>query len=406
MASIARENLFANIPRLVIAQAGILFAVSLVTLQTGIFLGFSRSVSALVDQSKADMWITPKSVDHLGVGIPLQYERLGQTRQVEGVARAEAVIFRGDVWRNSRDETATITLIGLDPQARLFAPLTLSQGNLSDLKPAYTLLVDKSNLGDLNVTKVGDKGVIGGLPAEVAGFTQGVQSIIFSPIVFMSLQSAKAYTTTPPATRLPCEIAAEGIDCRTTPTDFPPTPTALTADDAISYILVQAEANTDLERLKQQLANALPDSRIWTRAEFAQSNQTFWEQRSNIGVILGLGAAIGIVVGIVVVGQILYASVSEHIKQFGTLKAMGASPWVIYGVIGEQALWMAVLGYIPGLVLSIVVAEWVIARGIIILILPTTAAGIFGVTLLMCFTAAAFAIRKVMRVDPATVFRS
>jgi putative ABC transport system permease protein len=112
-------------------------------------------------------------------------------------------------------------------------------------------------------------------------------------------------------------------------------------------------------------------------------------------------------VGMVVVGQILYASVSDHIKEFGTLKAMGASQSVIYGVSIEQALWMAVLGYLPGMLLCWGIQSWALAaQGLTILISPGTAVGVFGITVVMCVSSAIFAIQKINRVDPAIVFKA
>jgi len=116
---------------------------------------------------------------------------------------------------------------------------------------------------------------------------------------------------------------------------------------------------------------------------------------------------VGVLVGMVVVGQILYSSVTDHLKEFGTLKAMGASDWVIYGIILEQALWMAVLGYIPGMALCFGVAYWAGAtQGILILITPLSALGVFWLTVVMCTGSAFFAIQKVTKVDPAIVFKA
>jgi putative ABC transport system permease protein len=86
---------------------------------------------------------------------------------------------------------------------------------------------------------------------------------------------------------------------------------------------------------------------------------------------------------------------------------MGASDWVIYSVIIEQALWMAVLGYLPGMALCLGVAAWTSAtQAIMILITPGSAAAILGITVVMCISSAFFAIQKVTRVDPAMVFKA
>ena len=114
----------------------------------------------------------------------------------------------------------------------------------------------------------------------------------------------------------------------------------------------------------------------------------------------------GVIVGVVVVGQILYASVTDHLKEFGTLKAMGASDVFIYSVIIEQGLWMAILGYVPGMALCLGVSVWTAAsQGIVILITPASAVAVLGITIAMCVSSAIFAIQKVTRVDPAIVFK-
>ncbi|HEY9707130.1 MAG TPA: FtsX-like permease family protein, partial [Oculatellaceae cyanobacterium] len=204
-----------------------------------------------------------------------------------------------------------------------------------------------------------------------------------------------------------CTNTYSKVPQTSTPTQPPPQPNKLAASDLITYVLIQAKPGQNLQVLKKKLEAALPNSRAYTKAEFIRKNQTFWQRRTGIGFILGLGAAVGISVGVIIVGQILYSSVSEHLKEFGTLKAMGASDWVVYGVIIEQALWMAVLGYIPSMGLCYGVATWTFAtQGILILITPVSAIAVFGLTVIMCITSAIFAIQKVTRLDPAMVFKA
>jgi putative ABC transport system permease protein len=172
-------------------------------------------------------------------------------------------------------------------------------------------------------------------------------------------------------------------------------------------VLIRAKPGEDLQALKQKLEAALPTTRAFTRSELAKKTQNFWQQRTGIGFLLGLGAAVGVIVGVIIVAQILYSSVSDHLQEFGTLKAMGASDWVIYGVIIEQALWMSVLGYLPGIILCFGVGAWTFAtQGILILITPVAAIAVFGITILMCVGSAIFAIQKVTKLDPAIVFKA
>jgi putative ABC transport system permease protein len=393
MVSIARKNLFEDLPRFVVAQAGIMFAVGLVTIQTGLLNGFTRSSSLIIDNAKADIWVGSKDLQQLDLTLPIPYERLTQAQQVQGVERAEALLARGAIWqRSASDPIAPIRLLGFDPDGELFGPWALTTGQASDLKQPYTISVDRSDLGTLKVFRPGDIGAIGTYETTVVAVTQGIRSIVSSPYAFTSLESANTLL-------MPPNIFPDGRP--------PETPPALTPKDQVSFILVRARPGEDLQALKLRLEEALPDTKAFTQVEMSDRTRAYWQRSTGVGFILGMGAVVGVVVGMVVVGQILYASVSDHIKEFGTLKAMGSSDWYIYRIIIEQALWMAVLGYLPGLGICLGVGAYTMqARAIQILIGPGTALAVFGLTSVMCTGAAMFAIRKVTHLDPAMVFKS
>ncbi|MGK7902017.1 MAG: ABC transporter permease [Hormoscilla sp.] len=415
MASIARKNLLEDIPRFLVAQAGIMFAVSLVTIQTGILKGFTRSTVQLIENSPADIWVASEEMLHLELTKPLLLEYSLLARQVQGVSRAEPLMRGIAQWNVPGAELTPVKVFGFNPGGQLFLPGNVTPRSLQALKEPYTAIVDESNLDSLHVRGVGDRAEIGSLPVRLVGLTKETQSIVSSPFVFTSLKSANAYLNAGVTSKLNCKLLPEGdIKCVTTyekeettstSTVSPPKPLNLT--DPIVYVLIRAKPGEDLQALKRRLEAALPDTRAYTRAEMANQTRDYWQQRSGIGFILGLGAAVGVLVGMVVVGQILYSSVSDHLKEFGTLKAMGASDWVIYSVIIEQALWMAVLGYIPSMGLCLGLASWALTtQGIMILITPLSAAGVLGITVLMCVGSAFFAIQKVTRVDPAIVFKA
>lgn len=387
MPSIARKNLLQDIPRFLVAQAGIMFAVSLVTIQTGLQRGFASSSSLLIDNSKADIWVASKKMVHLELTLPLPFERLSQAQKVAGVEKAEALILQGMMWRDRDENLGSITVVGFDPEAQLFFPWNVTQGKLSDLKKPFSIMVDESSLEGLNLKKVGDWGKLESHKAEVVGLTTGTKSLVMGNFVFTSLENANTYIN-PTLSQLT-------------------EPKKLSDTDSITFILIRANQGENLQSLKQNLEAALPNTRAFTRAQMAQQTQSYWQERSGIGYILGLGAVVGVIVGVVIVGQILYSSASDHIKEFGTLKAMGASDWVIYSVIVEQAVWMAILGYLPGIALCMGVASWTSAtQAILILITPESALIVFGITVLMCVVSAIFAIQKVTRVDPAIVFKT
>ncbi len=391
MVSLARKNLFQDLPRFIVAQAGIMFAVGLVSIQTGLLNGFTKSTTLLIDNANADLWVASEDMRYLDLTLPMPYERVAQAEAVEGVEVAEALISQGSVWRYAFDQIAPIKIVGFDPDGELFRPAPLVEGDFSKIKQPYNIIVDELDLGSLDIPGVGATADIGSFKAQVSGKTSGLRSIVSSPYVFTSLPNALAYLESPVAS----------------PDDNPSDPPSLTPERRINFVLVRAEPGQNLQTLKKRLESELPDVRALTQTELTELTQTYWRNSTGVGYILGLGAAVGVVVGTVVVGQILYSSVSDHLKEFGTLKAMGSSDWYIYRVILEQALWMAVLGYVPGIALSAGLGAWTAqAQAIAILINPGIAAGVFVITVVMCSGAAVFAIQKVTRLDPAMVFKS
>ncbi len=418
MVSLARKNLLNDIPRFLVAQAGIMFAVSLVTLQTGIFNGFTRSTGQLMYNSDADIWVSSDTLVQLETTLPIPLSYVLDARKIEGVEIAEPLIFSGALWRPPKGDITRARIIGFDLKGQLFAPINIREGSINELKKPYKLIVDKTNQDSLSVKKIGDTIQVNSLPAQVVGFTQGNKSIVSNSFAFMSLETANTILTSGQTSSVSCQLPSKSREFSCTnsysaPSDLaapitpPPLPNKLVASDLITYVLIKVKPGEDIQKLKKKLEASLPNTRAYSREELLEKNETFWQKRTGVGFVLGLGAVVGVIVGIIIVGQILYSSVLDHLKEFGTLKAIGASDWTIYGVIIEQALWMSVFGYIPGMILCYGVAYWAFAtQGILILITPVSAIAVLGITVGMCVGSAIFAIQKVTRLDPAMVFKA
>lgn len=417
MPSIARKNLLEDIPRFIVAQAGIMFAVSLITIQLGILKGFSRSTAVVVDHARAELWVGSKEMVNFELTSPLPAEYIGVASKVEGVDRAEILLLRAGRWRAPDGKLSPTRIFGFNPDGELFVNHRFSAAELTALKEPYSAIIADATQKSLDAQiNTRPSGTIGGLPVNVFATTPDIQSNASSPFIFTNLETANAYGNAEVNSSVNCVRDSKGdLTCTNTFKNKPwgekvgelKPPAQLTLGDPITYIMIRSKPGTDLKLLRQRLAQALPDTQVLTKAELAAITRNYWEARTGVGFILGLGATVACIVGMVVVGQILYASVADHLREFGTLKAMGAPNRVIYSIIVEQGLWMAVIGYIPSMALCIGLSQWTqAARGIVILIEPTTAVGVFILTLFMCVGSALVAVQKVTRVDPAIVFKA
>jgi putative ABC transport system permease protein len=144
---------------------------------------------------------------------------------------------------------------------------------------------------------------------------------------------------------------------------------------------------------------------VFTSHEFSRMTQIYWMFTTGAGVAVLLAALLGLVVGFVVVAQTIYATTMDHLREYGTLKAMGAPNSYVYKVIIKQAAMSAVMGYVLGMIVSAFVVRASQSGGAAILLPLPMAIGMFFLTLAMCVGAALVSISKVTSLDPAMVFK-
>ncbi|MEL6491235.1 MAG: ABC transporter permease DevC [Cyanobacteria bacterium J06634_6] len=165
------------------------------------------------------------------------------------------------------------------------------------------------------------------------------------------------------------------------------------------------EPGADLEGVRSRLNTALPNSiKVLTQAELSAAEQAFRASLPN-GKVLNFGAAMGFIVGIVIVYQVLYTDVSEHLPEYATLKAMGYSDRALLAVVLQEALILAVLGFVPGYFASYGVYQLLVVITRVPLVMKTAVAvQVFVLTLVMCVVSGAIAMNKLRAADPADVF--
>jgi putative ABC transport system permease protein len=179
-------------------------------------------------------------------------------------------------------------------------------------------------------------------------------------------------------------------------------------DDALKNVsvgLLSLEPGANPLRVQSKLRDKLPNTiEVLTREELIAKEMKFWETDPS-GIVLTFGAVIGFVVGVIVVYQVLYTDVAEHLPEYATLKAMGYSDQALLRVVLQEALILAVLGFMPGTITSVGVYQLLSTLTRIPLTLrPDVAIQVFLLTIFMCGLSGAIAMRKLRTADPADVF--
>jgi putative ABC transport system permease protein len=373
MRTLAWRNLVHDKVRLSVTVTGIVFAVVLIIVQLGLFLGFTTATSSVIDHSGADLWITAPRVPYIEQGVAFSERKLATVLATPGVAAAGKYIVRFAQWKRPDGRQESVQIVGVELPSGLGVPWNLVTGTLDDLRKPDAVFVDEIYREKLGVERVGQVLEVRGRRARIAGFTQGIRAFTTSPYVFTTFKNALDYA-----------------DMR---------------EDQTLYILVKAVAGTDIEALRQSLLLRLDDVDIVTNSGFSRMTQVYWMFSTGAGIAVLLAAVLGLVVGVVVVTQTIYATTVDHIREYGTLKAMGATNRYLYGVIILQAVISAVIGYSFGMIVAAFVVRGSAQGGAAILLPAPMAIGMLGVTLLMCIGAAVVSINKVTRLDPAMVFK-
>lgn len=373
MPPLAQRNLFHDKVRLAVTLTGIVFSVVLIVVQLGLFFGFTTATSNLIDHSGADLWITSKNVPYVEQGVAFSERKLNQARAVPGVTDAQKIIAHWTQWKRHDGGEESVQIVGLNVDDTLERPWNLVSGRVEDLKTPDAIILDELYKQKLGVTGVGEVFEIGGHRARVVGFTRGIRSFTTSPYVFTTFKNAQSYT---------------GM-----------------REDQTLFILVKVAPGAKVDDVRRGILASVKEVEVYTTAQFSHMTTFYWMFTTGAGVAVLIAAVLGLVVGFVVVAQTIYATTMDHIREYGTLKAMGAPNIYVYKVIMKQAAISAVIGYLLGMIVSVFVVRASQEGGAAILMPLPMAVGMFFVTLVMCVGAALVSINKVTRIDPAMVFK-
>jgi putative ABC transport system permease protein len=368
--------------RFIVAISGVAFADLLMLMQLGFQGALFDSAVVLHSKLKADIFIISPQALNIGAMSTFPRRRLYQAMDITGVKSAEPMYVSLVNWKNpqTRDKKSLL-IVGFNPNKPIFdLPEITSQ--IDKIKQADTLLFDRKTIGtyDKVVASVSAGKLV---TTEIERRTISVNGLFSIGSSFSA--DGHLMTSEDNYLRLFSRQSQSNINVG----------------------LITLKPGYDPQQVAEQLKSYLPKEgvRILTKEEYIAFEQGYWQQQTPIGPIFNLGAIMGFLVGIIIVYQVLSTDVNAHLKEYATFKAMGYSNTYLLGIVFEEALILAIVGFVPGLIVSIGLYSVVGgATNLPIAMTIVRAAQVLTGTLIMCMLSGAVATGKVQAADPADMF--
>jgi len=375
MFSVALKIILYDKVKSLITLAGVVFAVVLIFAQIGIYLGLMETASIIIDHAPGDIWITSKNSRNFDFSQPFPEYKINHVLATEGVRDAEKLIVTWGVIKQRAGGTEQVEIIGYNPDTGIGGPWKMKTGDIHDVKNGNYAIVDESAMKRLGEIELGDYREVLNRRLKIVGISEGVKSFTTAPIIFTSYKIAQI-------------LGGEFVG--TENTVF-----------IIAHLLEGYSARDVVNRLRSALKNL----DVYTKDEFSKKTRLYWTIETGAGFAFLITILISFFIGILIVGQTIYNSTLQYLKEFGTLKAIGATNFNVYQIIFSEALINASVGYLIGLVLSILSIKIYEAIGMVFTMNLQVALVVLVVTLIMCLSAAFFSVAKVRKTDPLLVFR-
>ncbi len=368
--------------RLLVALAGITFADVLMFMQLGFRDALFDSSVKLHQSLDGDIFILNSETDTLTGIRSFSQRRLYETLGVDQIESVTPIYIGVSTWKNPlARKTRNILNVGLNPDQNVIM-LPEVQEKISVTKQQDVVLYDRLgrqefgpipelfDSGETVKTEVGNRQIkVGGLFSVGTSFGAD-GTIITSDVNFLRL--------------------------------FPERKQGLID---IGVIKLKSEANLqeNLDFLRKNFA--YEDISFYSKEEFIQHEKKFWRTRTAIGFIFTLGTIMGFVVGTVIVYQILYTDVADHLPEYATLKAMGYTDFYLLTVVFQEAIILGIIGFIPGVSFSMLLYyNAAKATGLPIMMVTSSAITVLILTIFMCCISGIIAVGKLRAADPADIF--
>ena len=384
---LAWRNLTYRPRRLFAALAGIGFAVLLIFMETGFRNALFDSTVEIIRSLDADIVLISRAKHSLTATRRFDLSRVHAARGCEGVKSACPlyVELAYSVWRVPGSRGYPIRVLAFRPGDPVFA-IPQVNSSIDALRRSHTALVDEASKAKY------------GLPAELEAWPRwrGAELLGRRLRIVGSFQLGTDFANDGNLVM----SAANYADC------FASLYPGQNPLQFVNIGVVQVQEGADVEKVKDRLRRLLPDDMlVFGKREYADREIAFWDQSTPIGFIFIVGAVMGFIVGVVICYQVIYSNIADHVAELATLKAMGyATPYFI-GLVLAQSLYLSLLGFAPGVLVSyglyLLLGRW---TGLLLRLTVERAAVVLLLTVAMCLISGALAIRKVLASDPADLF--
>ncbi|MBD1900893.1 ABC transporter permease DevC [Trichocoleus sp. DQ-A3] len=367
--------------KLVVACAGVVFADVLMLMQLGFQSALFNSAVLVHNSVRADVVLLSPQARNLSNMSSFPRRRLYQSMDIPGVQSAEALYANMVNWKHPTTQRETsMLMLGFDPNSSVFEQPDINQ-QLNQIKLPNTVLFDSGSRGDYK--------------AAIAQLEQNQP---------LKTEIERHSITVAGKIRIGSSFGADGHLITSDQNFLRLFPRRQAS--SVSVGLLQLQPGTDAVQTVQALKAHLPnDVQVLTRQEFIEFERSYWAKNTPIGFIFNLGVTMGFIVGVIIVYQVLSTDVNAHMGEYATFKAMGYRNRYLLMVVFEEAVILAIIGFIPSIAISAGLYRltrnatnlplyMTVARGIFVLML----------TMVMCTLSGAIATRKLQSADPADMF--
>lgn len=378
---LAWQQLTRESRRFAAALAGICFAVTLMMMQLGLRDALYKTATMVHDHLEGDIFLISPQYEYLLSTRQFSQRRLYRAMGIDGVAEVSALYAGLGIWKNPADGGENrVMILGVTPGAPVLDFQAVHDAR-HELRDADVVLFDsrsRPEFGPVPALLAAGSPVwtqINGHRARVAGtFSMGNTFGTSGHVITTDLNFLRLF----PDRR-------QGL---------------------VDIGLVRVVAGQDPMRVRDAIEAAVPDDvLVLTRTDFLALERRYWTDHLPIGFIFNLGSLMGLIVGAVIVYQILYADVVDHLPEYATLKAMGYRDHDLFAIVRQEAVYLSCLGYVPGYLVALAL-YWVMRRqtGIEVTMTPGRTVMVLFLTMATCIVAGRIAMRKIRHADPASVF--